>query len=203
MKLYFAAASPFVRKVLACAIELGLDEHIERLPGKAHPINRDATIIADNPLGQVPTFVTDDGMALYDSRVICEYLDDLAGGDRLFPKGGARRWRVLVAQALGDGLMNAAILARYETILRPQPMQFEAWLRGQMAKIDNALDGIQQNVAAHGEDVDIGTITAGCALGYLDFRFSELDWRASRPALARWFERFSQRPGMVRTAPSA
>lgn len=202
MKLYFSPASPFVRKVLACAIELGLDERIERLPSKAHPIDRDRAIVADNPLGQVPTFFTDDGMALYDSRVICEYLDDLAGGHRLFPSAGARRWRVLVEQALGDGLLNAALLARYETVLRPQPTQSEGWLRGQMDKIDTALDRLQQNVADHGEDVDIGTITAGCALGYLDFRFPDHDWRTARPVLARWFEGFSRRPGMARTQPA-
>ena len=203
MKLYFSPASPYVRKVLACAIELGLDERIERLPSKAHPIDRDRQIVADNPLGQVPTFFADDGTVLYDSRVICEYLDTLAGGNRLFPAAGPRRWRALVAQARGDGVLTAALLARYESILRPPQMQSAAWRDGQMDKIGCALDRMQENAADHGEGIDIGTITTGCALGYLDFRFADYDWRTSRPRLARWYEGFAQRPSMSRTAPPA
>lgn len=203
MKLHFAAASPFVRKVMACAIELGLDDRIERLPAKAHPIDRDRQIVADNPLGQVPTFFTDDGTALYDSRVICEYLDDLAGGHRLFPAPGAARWRALVEQSLGDGLLDAALLARYEGLLRPPPLQFAPWRDGQMDKIRCALDRMEQNAGGAAARVDIGTITTGCALGYLDFRFADYDWRAPRPALARWFETFAGRPAMARTVPTA
>lgn len=111
MKLFYSPTSPFVRKVMVVAHELGLADRLERLPSAAHPVNRDKSIISHNPLGQVPTLLTDDGQVLADSRVICEYLDDLAGGG-LFPKAGAARWRALVDQTLGDGLLGAALLAR-------------------------------------------------------------------------------------------
>ena len=203
MKLYFSPASPYVRKVLACAIELGLDERIERLPSKAHPIDRDRQIVADNPLGQVPTFFTDDGTVLYDSRVICEYLDTLAGGNRLFPAAGPRRWRALVAQARGDGVLTAALLARYESILRPPAQQSTAWQDAQMDKVRCALDDMAATIAEDGGRVDIGTITTACALGYLDFRFPEEDWRTPRPLLAQWYGTFAARPALARTVPAA
>jgi glutathione S-transferase len=126
MKIYYSPASPFVRKVMICAAELGLE--IERLPSAVGPVARDQTVVADNPLGQVPTFLADDGTALYDSRVICEYLDAHAGG-RLFPAAGPARWRALVEQSLGDGVLGAALLARYETVLRPPNGQGALWAR--------------------------------------------------------------------------
>src|SRR5690606_38776840 len=113
MKIYFSPASPFVRKCMAVAHETGLVDRIEKLPSAANPVNRDRTVIASNPLGQVPTLITDDGQALYDSRVICEYLDDLGGG-KLFPATGKARWQALADQALADGILGAALLARYE-----------------------------------------------------------------------------------------
>ena len=112
MKLFYSSTSPFVRKVLVVAYELGLADRIERLACAAHPVNRDRTIIAHNPLGQVPTLVLEDGRMLADSRVICEYLNDLAGGT-IFPSG-SQRWEALVAQTLADGLLDAALLGRYE-----------------------------------------------------------------------------------------
>lgn len=201
MKLYFSPASPFVRKVLACAIELGLEERIERLPSAAGPVDRDRSIIADNPLGQVPTFFADDGTVLYDSRVICEYLDALAGGNRLFPAPGPARWRALVDQSLADGLLDAALLARYEAVLRPEGLRWEAWSAGQMDKVQCALDRMEAETGAAGERVDIGTITFACGLGYLDFRFPTHPWRDTRPALAAWYTRFVQRPSIARTTP--
>jgi glutathione S-transferase len=201
MKVYFSPASPFVRKVMVCAAELGLA--IERLPSGAHPVNRDRTIVADNPLGQVPTFLADDGTVLYDSRVICEYLDGLAGGGRLFPASGPARWRALVEQGLGDGLLDAALLARYEGAVRPAERQWEDWRAGQMDKVRCALDRMQEWAPGLGDRVDIGTITLGCALGYLDFRFPDQGWRDGRGALAGWFERFGARPSMAGTRPQA
>lgn len=201
MKLYYSPASPYVRKVVVCAAELGIE--LERLPSAASPVNRDRTVMADNPLAKVPTLVADDGTALYDSRVICEYLDGAAGGGRLFPTSGAARWRALVEQALGDGLLDAALLARYETMLRPTEKQWEDWRAGQMDKIRTALDKIQDWAPGLGERVDIGTITLGCALGYLDFRFADYDWRSGRGALAAWYESFAKRPSMQATMPRA
>jgi glutathione S-transferase len=203
MKVYFSPASPFVRKVLACAIELGVGDQIQRLPSNAGPVNRDRTITADNPLGQVPTFFADDGTVLYDSRVICEYLDTQAGGHRLFPAPGPDRWRALVEQSLGDGMLDAALLARYESVLRPDELLWPAWMEGQMDKVAVALDQIEGKTASFGDRADIGTITIACALGYLDFRFPDYGWSSQHPALGAWYETFARRPSMAQTAPSS
>jgi glutathione S-transferase len=200
VKLHYSPTSPFVRKVMICAIELGLDGRIERLPAAAHPVDRDRTIVANNPLGQVPTFFTDDGTVLYDSRVVCEYLDGLAGG-RFFPTLGPARWRALTEQSLADGLLDAALLTRYERIARPPERQWKAWEDGQIDKIRCALDTLETWVPGFAGRLDIGTITAGCALGYLDFRFSDLAWRQGRPALAGWFAEISERPSFAATVP--
>ena len=200
MKIHYSAASPFVRKVMICAIELGLDARIEKLPAAAHPVNRDGSIIANNPLGQVPTFIADDGTVLYDSRVICEYLDALAGGS-LFPKAGPARWKALVEQSLADGLLDAALLTRYERVARPEALKWPDWEKGQLDKIRCALDTLQTSAAGFGARLDIGTITIACALGYLDFRFPELGWREGRKALAGWFETISARPSVAATVP--
>src|SRR3954447_23493569 len=201
MKVYFSPASPFVRKVLVAAHELGLSDRIERLACAAHPINRDMDKVAHNPLGQVPTFFTDDGRVLYDSRVICEYLDSLGQG-HLFGSGDVR-WQALTEQSLADGLLDAALLARYETAVRPEALRWDAWTRSQLDKVNSALDHLEKSAAQFGGRVDIGTITTACGLGYLDFRFPDLGWRTSRPQLARWFTQFQKRPAMKATSPRA
>ena len=119
MKLYHSTTSPYVRKVMVVAIELGLADRIELVPAKVSPVVRTAPVIADNPLGKLPTLVADDGMVIFDSRVIVEHLDALAGGGRLIPASGAARWRALTDQALADGILDAALLERYEVSLRP------------------------------------------------------------------------------------
>ena len=199
MKIFFSPASPFVRKCVVCAAELNLK--LENLPSAAGPVDRDQSIIAENPLGQVPTLLSDEDGALYDSRVICEYLDAKAGGGKLFPTVGPDRWRALREQALGDGLLGAALLARYETVLRPEDKRWEGWTTGQMDKVRTALDKFEAWAADFGDRIDIGTITAGCAVGYLDFRYPTLPWRDGRPKLTAWFERFSTRPSMVDSKP--
>jgi glutathione S-transferase len=198
MKVFYSPFSPYVRKVLVTAYELGLADRIERLPSAAHPVNRDRTIIALNPLGQVPTFITDDNVMLADSRVVCEYLNDLAGGS-LFPASGAARWRALVDQSIGDGIMVAALLARYETAVRPGDKLWKDWLNGQFDKVDTALAAFEAAAPSFGERVDIGVIALGCALGYLDLRHPGLKWRDSNPAIASWFERFDERAAMAST----
>lgn len=201
MRLYFSPASPFVRKVLACAIELELEHRIERLPCAAHVIERDAEIVAHNPLGQVPTLITDDGDAIYDSRVVCEYLDALAGGGRLFPAPIAPRFRALTQQAAADGLLNAAVLGRQELTIRPADKSWEPWRHAQLAKITSALDRMQAESSGFDDRADIGTIATACALGYLDFRYADFDWRSGRITLADWFQAFLSRPSMMRTVP--
>jgi glutathione S-transferase len=200
MKLYHSTTSPYVRKVMACAIELGLDRELELTTLSVSPVERTSPVIADNPIGKVPTLIGREGFPIYDSRVICEYLDHLAGGGRLFPTGPAR-WRALTDQALGDAILDAAILARYETSLRPKELHWPAWDNGQMDKVIKAVDRIEGRVGDLGARVDIGTIAIGCALGYLDLRFAHLDWRKTRPQLAAWQKTFDARPAMVATRP--
>lgn len=200
MKLYFSGASPFVRKVLVVAHEVGLADTIEHLSAAAHPVNRDRAIVAHNPLGQVPTLVLDDGTALADSRVICEYLD-ARGGGRLFPPAPGR-WMALAAQSLGDGLLDAALLTRYERVARPEALRWDDWQAGQLDKIASTLAAMEAEAADLGERFDIGTVTWGCALGYLDFRFPEIAWRDSQPRLAAWFAHFDERPSMKITRPA-
>ena len=199
MKLFFAAASPFARKVTVCAAELGVP--LDRVPAVPHPINRDRSVVAANPLGKVPTLIADDGTVLFDSRVICEFLDALGGG-RLFPAAGAARWRALTEQSLADGLMDAGILLRYEALTRPPELQSADWRAGQTDKVTCALDELERLAPGLGDRVDIGTITIGCALGWLDFRFADLGWRDGRPALAAWFAAFDARPSMAGTRPA-
>jgi glutathione S-transferase len=200
MKIYFSAASPFVRKVFVCAHELGLADRIEKLPSQAHPVNRDASIRRHNPLGQVPTFFNDEGDVLYDSRVICEYLNALGDG-RLFGDG-ADRWRILTQAAMGDGLLGAALLSRYEVVARPAPLKWDQWEEGQFGKIVDVIDRIEHSVPDLADRIDIATVTFACGLGYLDFRFPSFDWRNGRPKTAAWFETFRQRPSMEATKPS-
>jgi glutathione S-transferase len=199
MKIFFSPASPFVRKCMVIAHELGLIDRLEKLPSAAGPVARDQTIIPSNPLGQVPTLITDEGQPLFDSRVVCEYLNDLGGGS-FFPTG-KDRWQVLAEQAMADGMLGAALLARYETVLRPEALRWDGWVEGQLGKVRDGLALIERNAAGLEGRLDIGTITIGCALGYLDFRFPGLDWRASHPATAAWYDGFSQRPSMQATKP--
>lgn len=199
MKLYYANASPFVRKVMVLAIETGIADDIELATVAVTPTSPNADVCADNPVGKLPTLVRDDGGAMYDSRVICEYLDSLHGGRLMFPAGGDARWTALRRQALADGMMDAAVGARYETFLRPEALRWKDWVDGQMGKVGRGLDVLE------GEDLtdtlDIGTIAIACALGYMDFRYPDLGWRDTRPGLSAWFEEMAGRPSMMRTQP--
>ena len=200
MKLFYSAASPYVRKCLVAAIELGLRDRIEFLASAAHPVNRDQGIVAHNPLGKVPTLITDDGTVLYDSRVICEYLNALGHGE-LIPQPGPARWTALVEQSLADGIMDAAILARYETSTRPEPLRWNDWTTGQLDKVTCGLAELERRATGFGGRVDLGTVAVGCGLGYLDFRFPSLSWRENRPDTSKWFEQFGGRASMVATRP--
>jgi glutathione S-transferase len=200
IELFYAPTSPYVRKVMACAIELGIADRIVKLPSAAHPLKRDARIASFNPLAKVPAAKLADGTLLFDSRVICEYLDDLGHGS-LFPRG-PERWKVLTEQALGDGLLDAALLTRYENTCRSDEIRSAEWIDGQMTKIAAALDEMENSVASFGARVSIGSLTIACALGYLDFRFASFDWRSSRPALTDWFATVSERPSLRDTFPA-
>lgn len=202
MQLLHAPTSPYVRKVMASAHLLGLTDRIELLDSAAHPIDRDVRIAAHNPMAKVPTLILDDGPALYDSRVICEYLDGLAPEYGLFPKTAPMKWHALARHALGDGLLDAALLARYELTARPPEKQWDAWRSAQLLKVQACLDEIErqaETLSTHSPT--IGEITLACGLGYLDFRFAELDWRATHPKAARWNSQMQALPAMQATVP--
>jgi glutathione S-transferase len=196
VKLYYSATSPYVRKVMACAITRGMDGRMQLVPTNPH--ESPPELLADNPLSKVPCLVTDDGMALFDSPVICEYLDTRGEARPLFPEHGAARWRALKQQAMGDGILDAAVLRRMEQA-RPREAARDAVLARQRAVVDRTLEALEADPPHR--IVDIGSITLACALGYLDFRFGGEPWRESRPRLAAWFEAFSQEPGIARTVP--
>jgi glutathione S-transferase len=202
MRLYYSATSPFVRKCLVGAQELGLRGQIELVPAAPHPVDRDRALIVHNPLGKVPTLIADDGAVLYDSRVICDYLNSLGDG-RLVPAQATQRWTVYRDQALADGIMEAAVLVRYETFARPESLRWKGWIDGQMDKVNCSIKELERRAGSFGERVDLGTIAIGCALGYLDFRFASLSWRSACPQLAAWFARFGERESMLGTRPPA
>jgi glutathione S-transferase len=201
MKLYYSAASPFARKCAIVAIEAGLGDRVERVAIAVAPHTPNPDFARHNPLMKVPSLIRDDGSDLYDSAVICEYLDALGGGGA-FPADGEARWQALRRHALADGVMDAAILARYETTLRPDALRWPEYLDGQYAKIDQALDRFEQEVDAWPAAFDIGQIGLAAALGYLDFRFADRPWRPGRPKLVQWFARIGERESFRRTVPA-
>ena len=203
MKLWHSPPSPFARKVRVCAIELGLAGKIDMIETRVAPNKPNLELARENPLIKIPALATDDGTVLYDSRVICEYLDALAGGNRMFPAAGAARWDALRRQALGDGIIDAGVLRRYELALRPEALRWDEWLTGQLAKVEHGLDAAEREAGGWGDAFDIGHVTLACALGWLDFRFPDSGWRDARPQLGAWFARVVARPSLAKTAPSA
>lgn len=199
MKLYWSSRSPFVRKVMVTAHELGLADRItcERVIVSATNPNRD--VMAHNPLGKLPTLILDDGGALYDSRVICEYLASLRSTPRLFPADGAQRWTALKRQALADGLQDTLLAWLMERI-KPAEQQQAALVDGCRLKLATVLDGMETDAAELTRaSFGIGHIAVGVALSYVDFRFAGENWRDGRPALAAWHAGFAARPSMMAT----
>jgi glutathione S-transferase len=197
MKLFYSPTSPFVRKVVACAITRGLDSRIERIRTDAHA--SPPALLAANPLSKVPALLTEDGVALFDSPLICEYLDSIGDAPPLFPDHGASRWVALRYQALADGMMDAAVMARGE-IMRPQDAARQANIERQKAAVARGLAVLEDQPPSDGLP-DIGGISVACALGYLDFRFADDAWRDHHPRLAEWFAGVATLPGLAETAP--
>lgn len=196
MKLHYSPTSPYVRKVMAAAIARGIESRIDLLPTNPHV--SPASLLADNPLSKVPCLVTDDGLALFDSPVICEYLDSIGDAAPLFPPSGAARWRALKLQAMGDGVLDAAVTRRMEQG-RARDADRDALMARQKAAIERTLDRLEADPPA--QHLDIGAITIACAVGYLDFRFGREAWRPARPKLAAWFAAFAEHPALARTLP--
>ncbi|HYF55123.1 MAG TPA: glutathione S-transferase [Salinarimonas sp.] len=192
-------ASPFGRKVKIAAALLGLADRLEIVP--ADTLDPNEALRAQNPLGKIPTLVLENGDTLFDSRVIVEYLDALAGGGGVIPASGDARFQALRLQALADGLMDAALMGVYETRFRPEGMRVRAWLDHQGGKVDRALQALERDHATPGGPVTVGEIAVACALGYLDLRFAGA-WRAGHPRLVAWLEDFEARvPAFGATRP--
>ena len=198
MKLYYSATSPYVRKVMACAITRGLEGRIQLHPSNPHALPAD--LLADNPTSKVPCLVTDDGLSLYDSPVICEFLDSLGDAPALFPVTSAARWRALKFQAMGDGILDAAVPCRGEQG-KPTEAARDTQIARFKAAMSRTVDALE--AAQPYTHVDIGSITVACALGYLDFRFGADPWRPTHPRLTAWFEAFAVNPGIADTVPVA
>lgn len=202
MKLFYASASPFARQVLALAYETGQADRIELETCPTTPVNRNPDVVAVNPIGKIPVLILDDGTSLFDSRVICQYLDHRHTGPKMYPVDGVARWETLRREALAQGLLDAAVLARYEMVLRPKDKFWPEWLSGQMDKVNSSLNEMEKDAASL-SGVDAGLIAYACALGYLDFRFADHNWRAARPKLNAWFAAFRERPSLILTMPTA
>lgn len=192
MKLYYSAPSPYSRKVRVTAIELGLALDLQSVNAMAWDTGYEAI----NPVNRVPALVLDGGRVLFDSPVICEYLD-VEAGSRLLPVAGDGRWQVLRLQALGDGLMDAAVPRRHE-VARPLEQQSPERIRLYRRSIDQILDCLESEVDALAE-ISVGTISIASALSYLDFRFAEDGWENTRRRLRAWSNAMLARPSFAAT----
>lgn len=199
MKLYYSPASPYARKCVVLADELGLLKKIQIVTTPVVPTQPNADLSKDNPLSKIPCLVTDEGQSIFDSGVICDYLDAMAG-NKMVP-AGAKRWAVKTREALADGALDAGLLVRYETFLRPEDKRWPDWIKGQSAKVTQALDAFEREAGGYGDTVDLGTIAVASALGWLDFRKPIGDMRGTRPKLFAWYDKFKQRPSMAATEP--
>lgn len=197
MKLRYSAFSPFVRKVRITAMECGVE--LELVTTNAWAPETD--LVEDNPLGKVPALVLDNGEVLYDSPVICEYLDSLHHGHKLIPQDGHERFRQLTLQALADGILDAAVQIRIETTIRPEDKRWNGWIERQQAAITRALDVLEKEVGHWGGVFLIGPITVVAALSYLEFR-QICDWRHNRPHLTHWFQTIHNRRSVRETEPA-
>lgn len=200
MKLFYANTSPYARKCRVVAAEKGLNDRIDFV--LCNPFEAAPALKAVNPLSKVPSLVLDGGEVLYDSPVICEYLDSLTPETRLIPAAGMARWSVLRVQALGDGLLDAAFAIVMER-RRPETEQSAEWLQRWTEAIGRGVDVVESEIDAFTGRADMGTITIGVALGYLDFRLPDLDWSTAHPKTATWYRAFSERPSLADTRPES
>jgi glutathione S-transferase len=202
MTLFHNPASPFVRKVRVLLAETGQQDRVALQGCMPTPVQPDAQLVHDNPVGKIPALRLADGTVLHDSRVILDYLDYQHVGNPLIPRDGSARWRRLTLASMADGMMDAAVLVRYETALRPPEKHWDQWLDEQRNKIRRTLVELESDAIAElASHFDIASISVACALGYLDFRHPDLQWRDANPKLAAWYAEVSQRPSMLQTQP--
>ncbi len=198
LELRYSTTSPFVRKVSATIIECGLENHVVNIA--TNPWSPDTDLGQFNPLGKVPALKLSNGQVLFDSPVICEYLDSLGTTPRLFPPEGVARWNALLLQAIGDGIMEAAV-GRILESRRPEQLQSTAVASRYQVAVGRALDVLENETDDWSDSYLIGQLTAACALEYLDFRFAAENWRVGRPKLQAWHESVMDRPSLRQTVP--
>ena len=202
MTLFHNPASPYVRKVMVLLHETGQLNRVALQHSQLSPVSPDAALNQDNPLGKIPALRLADGNVLHDSRVILDYLDHQHVGNPLIPRDGSARWRRLTLASMADGILDAAVLVRYEVALRAPEKHWDEWLEAQREKIRRALAVFEADAIAELTcHFDVAAIGVACALGYLDFRHPDLNWREANPALNAWYAEVSQRPSMLETQP--
>lgn len=201
MKLTYSASSPFVRKIRILIQCLKLKNEIEEIPSAANPLKRDPRITQYNPLGKVPVLIIDDKNVLMDSKLIAEYLCSYVPDNTLLPVTGPERWKILRNEFLADGILDAALLIRYETGPRPKELQWQEWCDAQMEKITATLQVLNDDCMETPAPLNLGTISISCALEFLDFRFESFDWRHTYPQLAKYIEPIFDLPELRSTSP--
>jgi glutathione S-transferase len=202
MKLHHSPTSPYVRKVMIVLREAGLLDRVALVPHASTPLAEDPTLVAAAPLARIPCLEREDGPAIFDSRVICRYLDSLHAGRKIYPEGAAL-WTTLTLEALADGVLDSAVSAVYEMRLRPEGARFQPWIDAQKGKIARAIGALEAEWIAHlAGPLDAGAIAVGVALGYVDFRHGDLNWRAGCPKLAAWHATFAERESYAATMPA-
>jgi len=200
MILRFSPSSPFVRKVRIAVALLGFDDEVKL--ERADTTDPNDSLRRTNPLGKIPVLILDDGSAIYDSRVILDYLDERAGGGRIVPRQGKERLAALRLQALADGILDASVLTVYEGRFRKPEMQEPKWLELQAGKVSRALGALEAAPPPLDAVPHVGQIALACALGYRDFRFGG-SWRGEHPRLVAWLDQFAAHvPAFAASKPS-
>ncbi|CUH85129.1 glutathione S-transferase [Thalassovita mediterranea] len=201
MKLIYAPTSPYSRKVRVLLAETGQSDDIEMAQIFATPVDTPDEVQAANPMGKIPSLVREEGTSLYDSRVICQFLDERADAG-LYPAGS--RWEVMTLEATADGILDAAILMVYERRIRPPQFVYPEWEEAQWVKVARAVQAVNDRWMSHlAGPLTMGHIAVACALGYLDFRHPDRNWRKGCDALDDWYAVFSERDSMKATVPPA
>jgi len=203
MRLFASTTSPFVRKVRVVMQELGIAERCEIVSIVTSPHEPSPVLAEVNPLVKLPTLELDDGTKLYDSAVICEYLDTVHGKGKFLPDSGVQRWRVLRMQALADGVTDAGVLLRYELAMRPEELRWQPWIAGQRQKVMQGLTELENSVDRLQGDLDLGSIAVACMFGWLEFRNIIPELRHMFPLLSAWNDTVQKRPSLASTKPYA
>ena len=204
MKLTFSPASPFARKVRIAAIELGLIDKIEFVPATVVPGQANDEYSRITPLKKLPALILDNGNVVLDSYVIVEYLDELAGGGKLIPASGTNRWRVKSDHSLLQGMLDSMLLCRYEKMVRPQGLQWQAWSDDHWNRAWSGMARFEQEAGAMlARPLDIAQIGLACVLGYADFRFADCGWRKAYPKLDAFHQKMLERPSIKISLPPA